>query len=73
VTEACENDPDCVTLDTCVSQCLEDAGANDDGGISQCAQDCSAAQTQSVRDEWKAWNDCIGTSCGATNRIGPCY
>jgi hypothetical protein len=71
VTLACEDDPSCLALNACVGQCLEDAG--DDAGVSACAQDCSAAQPQSVRDEWKAWNDCIGASCGATSRIGPCY
>jgi hypothetical protein len=70
-TQACENDPACLALNTCVSQCLDDAG--EDSGLSACAQDCSASEPQSVRDEWKAWNDCIGASCGATNRIGPCY
>jgi hypothetical protein len=71
VTLACEDDPSCLALNACVGQCLEDAG--DDAGVSVCAQDCSAAQPQSVRDEWKAWNDCIGASCGANSRIGPCY
>jgi hypothetical protein len=70
-TEECEDDPDCVALDTCVDDCLETEGG--DAGVSTCAQDCDNAEPQSARDEWHAWNACIESQCGANGGAGPCY
>jgi len=71
VTQACETDPACVALDTCVNTCSV-TGGGDAGSVSDCDQACAEDQTQAVRDEYQTWGECLGTACGATSGDGPC-
>jgi hypothetical protein len=71
VTAACENDPSCVALDSCVNACDADEGG-DAGSVPDCDEACADQQTQAVRNEYQAWTQCIDTLCGAGNESGPC-
>jgi hypothetical protein len=71
VTQACETDPACAALDTCVNNCST-TGGGDAGSVSDCDQACADSQTQAVRDEYQTWTQCVDNSCGAGTEVGPC-